>query len=574
MNVSPASPQPRPVPATASGPAAPAEPWENLDNLDSLTFSFPGQDGTPKTGWAIYAEPVDRKDPLGPVHQVGAPNEGFSCVDDVARVALVYLDQFEKTGKPELAGKATQAVQFCLNQQDGQGHYYNFVNQDGTINKTGPTSEPGLNWWTARAFWALSRAERVLGPTADPKLKDSIDQALDKTLDRLEESEKDTKIPPELAGVYAETGVKPGSLVDHSGSITSIFALGLLERVKAKEAQGLPDPRDKALLETYCDAMTKLARPSDDPFTGDMHINSMWDPKTVHLYGNRQVQALASAGQALNRPDWIESARREADHAYPRMLASYLVPFAFSPSPEPNPQIAYAAEAVVSNLQAVYRATGENKYSMLAGLYGTWFNGANAAGLPVYNRETGRSFDGVDATGVSTNSGAESNVETQLAMASLQGSPGEALLDYGKTVSVPAEKLLTEDALKVASGAPTTVSRTLNGGAVRKEWQLTGNDALSVAEPNPADTDYVTWKSEGGALNVQPDGSPAVTVPASDGGWQVTRLPAASLYKLGGNVEIDSVVERSPELSRQWTDGGHSVQLKVDSQDGNWQLSR
>jgi hypothetical protein len=548
-------------PARPTAGATVAKPWVNLDNLDTLEFSFPGQDGTPKTGWSIYAEPVDRSQPLGAVKQVGAPGEGFSCVDDVARVALVDLQQFEKTGKPELGAKATEAIKFCLNQQDGQGHFYNFVNADGSINKTGQTSVPGLNWWTARAFWALERADRVLGPTADPALKGQIESAIDKTLTKLEQSRDQAVVPPQLAQTYKDMGVKPGSLVDDSGSITSIFALGLLERVKAHPE----DTRSKDLLTTYCDAMTHTAKPSDDPMLGDMHINSMWDPTTVHLYGNRQVKALADAGSLLGRQDWVDSARREVDHAYPRMLASYLVPFAFSPSPEPNPQIAYAAEAVVTNLQAVYRATGETKFSLLAGMYGTWFNGANVAGLPVYHPETGRSFDGVDPSGVSTNSGAESNVETQMAMSDLQNTPGESLLGFDHTTPGQGETLLAEGDLKVGAGNPGHLNRTLNGGAVRSEWMLSQGDALEVA---PKGTGYVTWKSDA----QQPllvDGKPVT--PKGDS-WQVT--PIQGTTELGGQVEVDSVVDRAAHMSREWSDGAQKLTLDVDPGSATWNISR
>jgi hypothetical protein len=500
---------------------------------------------------------------LGPVRQVGAPGEGFSCIDDVARVALVYLDRFEKTQDPGMAERASEAVRFCLNLQDGQGHFFNFVEHDGAINREGATSKPGLNWWTARAFWALSRAERVL-PDAD--LKGQIHGALEKTMEQLELERSKAEVPPELQAAYAETGVKPGTLVDHSGSITSIFALGLIERLKADPSAA----RERSLLESYGDAMVHLERPTDQPLLGSLHINSLWDPTTVHLYGNRQVQALADGGKLLDRPDWVASARREADRAYPRMLTSYLIPFAFSPSPEPNPQIAYAAEAVVSNLQAVYRATGEQKFSLLAGLCGTWFNGANAAGLPVYNPASGRSFDGIDPKGVSTNSGAESNVETQIAMSALAGTPGEALLGLAKTESRDTDQLLSEDSFQVKAGAPGHEPRTLNGGAVRQLWTLATGDRLAVGPG------LLTWKSPSGTpLLVDPDGSgplPAYKVFPSDANWQVTPLPAGPVEVLGSKVLIDSVVQRPAEASRTWSDGTRTVSLSVSAQDDSWKL--
>lgn len=524
----------------------------NLSNLDSLAFTFPGQDGRVQTGHAIYAEPIDRLDPLGPVQQIGDDDEGFSCVDDVARVALIYLEQFEKTRQPQWADKAEKAVRFCLNLEDGEGRFFNFVEKDGKINKEGPTSRPGLNWWTARAFWALSRAQRVL---PDSPLQDQIDASRQRTLERLQEAQGQTQMPPELVDAYAETGIRPGALVDHSGSITSIFALGLLEH---------PDSQSLALLTDYCDSMVRLAVPQEHPLLGGLHLNSLSDRSTVHLYGNHQVQALAQAGALLGRQDWTDSARREAD-AYPRMLASHQLPFAYSPAPEPGPQIAYAAETTMANLQALYRATGETKYSDLAGLFGTWFSGANVAGKPVYHPPTGRAFDGVDPQGVSTNSGAESNVEAQLAMSAMENSPGQRWSDFGQVLEFEGERLRTD--FQVAAGSPQMHTRVLNGGAQRPNWKLGPADRLRT----PSQQGLLVWK--GSDLTIDPDGPgplAAYQVAGAGPGWQTTALPDSPALELSGAVTVDSLVERPDKLLRRWSDGQSQVELNVNA--AGWQI--
>lgn len=540
----------------------------NLSNLDTLAFQFPahaapaaaGPEDKVCTGWAIYAEPVNPKQPLGPVKQLGDDDEGFSCVDDVARIGLVYLDQWEKTGDPQLGHKAREAVRFCLNQHDGQGHFYNFVEKDGRLNTEGPTSRPGLNWWSARAFWALSRAERLL---PEGELRSQVSQTLDLTVQRLEE-ERNRPIHPDLTAAYARLGVQPGGLVDNSGSVTSLFALGLAERLDAR-------PELQGLLTSYCDAMTRLEQPADHPFLAHLHTNSLGDLNTVHLYGNHQVQALAEAGRKLGRPDWIDSARREADGGYPRLLASHMVPFACSPSPEPAPQIAYAAETTIANLQAVYAATGESKYSQLAGLFGTWFGGSNISGQPVYHPETGRAFDGVDPHGVSINSGAESNVEAQLAMSYLAGTPGETLLGLTHTRVSGGEQLRVGAELPVVSGQPRAESRTLNGGAVRAVSHLAAGDALQTP-----DSGFLTWRSPGGTpLEIDPDGDgplPArqVLPIGAASSWQVTAVPAG--VTLSGDVVIDSLTHRAEQTVRTWSDGEREVSLQVGAS-GEWRIS-
>lgn len=530
--------------------APPAPNRVNLNNLDSLAFTFPGQDGSLQTGHAIYAEPVDRLDPLGPIQQIGDDDEGFSCVDDVARVALIYLEQFEKTRQPQWADKATQAVRFCLNQEDGEGRFFNFVEKDGKINRDGPTSKPGLNWWSARAFWALSRAQRVLD---DPALVQQVQASRQRTLARLEEAHSQNQAPPELASAYAETGIRPGGLVDHSGSITSLFALGLLENL---------DERSLPLLADYCDSMQKLAVSPEHPMLGDLHLNSLSDRNTVHLYGNHQVQALALAGARLGRSDWVDSARREAD-VYPRMLASHQLPFAYSPAPEPSPQIAYAAQTTMANLQAVYRATGEEKYSDLAGLFGTWFSGANVAGKPVYHPPSGRAFDGVDPHGVSTNSGAESNVEAQLAMSVMQDSPGQRWLGFGQILDFQGETVSCGTDFQVIAGQPQVNPRVLNGGAQRPNWELDSEDRLGLASQNG----ILVWKSAGGPLSVDPDGPgplPAYQVTPQSEQWQTTALPDGQNLHIGGPITVDSLLEKPHQLQRSWSDGQSQVELRVD----------
>jgi hypothetical protein len=540
-------------------PKKPAEPkLANLANLPCLEFEFPGQDGVQLTGWSIYAEPVDKENPLGPVRQVGDDDEGFSCIDDVARVALIYLQDFEKGKSPESATKAKEALKFCLNLENGEGLYYNFVEKNGEVNKTGHTSFLGFTWWTGRAFWALSQAERVL-PQDDPMQAD-ISAALDRTVERLQEYRNEPKTWPGLLATYERLGIEPGTLPDDSGSITALFCMGLTQRVRSGKA----DTGQAKLLEEYGEAIVKGRHAADHPFLGNLHLNSLNDLQTVHLYGNNQVQALCEAGTALQRPDFIASARAEGEHGYPQLLASWMTPFAVSPSPEPFPQIAYSAECAVSNLQALYKATGETKFSLLAGLYGTWFSGANVAGQPVYHPASGRAFDGVDPQGVSLNSGAESNAEALLAMQSLEGSPGADLLSHASTSLDQNLKILTGDDFQ-AEGAAIQESRTLNGGVQRPIWKLEPGSALSL-EPTQEQA-WLTWHgdedaqlrsldSHDQAQNINFDGSTHFDVDALPKGTR-------KLENHGDTpVWVESVVVRPDILRRTWTGDG-AVTLEV-----------
>jgi hypothetical protein len=61
-------------------------------------------------------------------------------------------------------------------------------------------------------------------------------------------------------------------------------------------------------------------------------------------------------------------------------------------------------------LDELARATEDGRWRALAEDARAWFDGRNAAGQPVYDRELGRVADGVDEDRISVNSGAEANI--------------------------------------------------------------------------------------------------------------------------------------------------------------------
>jgi len=70
----------------------------------------------------------------------------------------------------------------------------------------------------------------------------------------------------------------------------------------------------------------------------------------------------------------------------------------------------------VSGLMAVARSTGDARYADAAARARAWFLGRNSASSPVYDHGSGLFYDGIDQGHVSRNSGAESNIEGNLAM--------------------------------------------------------------------------------------------------------------------------------------------------------------
>src|SRR5688500_11469715 len=112
----------------------------NLAHLRHLTepVTIDGQD---MAVVHIYAEYPDYE-------WVDDADEGLSAVDDVARAAVLYLWEYERTGEESLLELARRCLNFVMYMQADDGEFYNFVfDTQGTINLTGGTSYKSLTWW-------------------------------------------------------------------------------------------------------------------------------------------------------------------------------------------------------------------------------------------------------------------------------------------------------------------------------------------------------------------------------------------------------------------------------------------
>jgi hypothetical protein len=160
---------------------------------------------------------------------------------------------------------------------------------------------------------------------------------------------------------------------------------------------------------------------------------TMW-----HMWGNGQTQALATAGALLKDSRMIQSAEREAEGFYSRLLIEGFQKEMDVAHPDGKilfEQIAYAVRPVATGLVRLYEATGNEKYLVMAGLAASWFFGNNVLGQPMYDPSTGRCFDGIiDSTKLNRNSGAESTIEALSSLLEVARYP-KALkfIDYRKT---------------------------------------------------------------------------------------------------------------------------------------------
>ncbi|MBI4863030.1 MAG: hypothetical protein HY815_22615 [Candidatus Riflebacteria bacterium] len=399
-------------------------------------------DGRRLTTWQIYASPVRAGDRRGPYRFVEATGEGIGCVDDVARAAIVYLRHHQGTGSTKSLASALEALAFVRALRAGDGTYYNFVDAGGTINQTGPTSRKGLNWWTARAFWATAEAIRILGPSSSSAMVAALEVDARRTVGALARHLEGRRGRFETIG----SARLPAWLVAGAADVTAVFVLGLAALVEAA-----PDPVARDLLETFAAgiAACELGSPGRYPYHAHMPSRALmyW-----HAYGAHMLHALAVAGRVLGRRSLLEAACREADNLSMHLLISGGPIWGFTPPPRAYPQIAYGLSPQVLGLLELDRAAdqfappavwrerrGRSRapvdHGRMAGLMGSWLFGTNPAAEAVFDPLTGRVFDGIDPRGVSLDSGAESTIEGLMTMLELQRHPGLAPLVEAREIA-------------------------------------------------------------------------------------------------------------------------------------------
>jgi Carbohydrate family 9 binding domain-like len=400
--------------AISTAPVTPAGSYDRGDvNLSHLNFLVEDVEiaGQPMAITHIYSE--------SPRYEwVDASGEGIACIDDSARAALVYLEDYERTRDPASLDKARRLLNFVLYMQAEDGQFYNFIlDRAGTINKTGNTSFKSSGWWAARAARALGAGYRVLH-SIDPTYASSLEQAFQRIRDVWAQ---------EVAASYGKYNQVhavnvPAWLIANGSDVTSIAVLALLEYDRAADGQDAPT-RD--LLTKLCEALSAYQAGDDHNYPFGIHPDSAASPFAWHAWGSTQVFALARAGQRLSRSEWVASAQREADAFYARLLAGSMVgewgvlPFTF-------PQIAYGTDSIIQGLIALQKATGSDTYGKLAGLAAGWFYGNNAAGFPMYDPATGRGYDGLLGSSsfrVNMNAGAESTIEALMALQAVTADP-------------------------------------------------------------------------------------------------------------------------------------------------------
>ena len=364
----------------------------NLDHLDFLCEDTVVE-GDSVTIVHIYSD--------APAYNwTDAGGEGIACVDDAARAAVVYLRYYELTEESPALNRSRNLLRCIMVMQAEDGDFFNFIDAERRINPIGYTTKKSFWFWAARGYWALGYGYwifRGIDTVYAEQLKTAFLRCKRPLSDLMEHY-----------GEIREFGGRlyPTWLMNSSGSdATSEFLLGVAYYLKIEKDEELA-----LITERLVDGLL-LMQMNDEPYIGAF---LSW-PGVWHAYANCQTQALAMLGLALDKPEWIAVAEREANGWYRRLLEVDMIrSFELDETVKVFrfPQIAYDIRPIVLGLIGLYEATGRETYARTAGLAAAWFFGRNPAERMMFDSETGRVYDGINSPDeININSGAESTIE-------------------------------------------------------------------------------------------------------------------------------------------------------------------
>ena len=386
----------------------------NTSHLDYLYTPVIFSTGAKAAGVFIYSESPD-------YHLVGDIDEGFTCVDDVARAAQVYLRSNKFSSDTSVQSKAFNLIRFILEMQSDNGYFYNFLFPNNTINKTGATSINNPEWWSWRALYTLTEASPIV-KTKDIQLSDKIDIAVNKLIIKIKTDlvniPQTTKL---VSGITIPQWLPVGSGTDQA----AILILGLIPYCIATNDAVLT-----SYIKKLADGIALMQQGDATHFPYSCFLS--WE-NTWHAYASDQAYSLLKAGTFLNDAQYTNKALAEINNFYPWLLqngmkSSFVVANNANQiqltSEKSFDQIAYGVRPMVFAAIEAYRLTNQEKYADIAGHLAAWFLGTNDAATNIYSSTTGRCYDGItSASNVNRNAGAESTIEALLTLQRVEAYP-------------------------------------------------------------------------------------------------------------------------------------------------------
>jgi hypothetical protein len=397
--------------ACAPPPAEPPPSFVNPAHLGHLYEEIAIGDTLLGAIW-IYCEAPDYQ-------LVPDEDEGFTCVDDVARALVFYGRHYRAKPSPELLGKIQRLTDFLLYMQADNGYFYNFLLPGNRINTEHINSRAVPAFWSWRAWWALSEVNMLEAPGLEDWQARSR-QAIAALMANLE------TLCPDPAETSIFDGIAvPRCLAELGADQAAVLLMSLGNGYRAQ-------PSASAKRQMLFWGSLLLAAQQGDAETAPHYAFLSWQ-NHWHAWGNSQAYALLYAGRLLEHQPFIDAGLREVQHFYPYYLEQgFIHSFRLERAEDSlamrdyrqYPQIAYDIRPMVFAALEAFAITNEQKYADIAGRLAAWLFGNNPAQQHMYDPATGRAFDGIGAPEqVNRNSGAESTIEALLVLQALEAVP-------------------------------------------------------------------------------------------------------------------------------------------------------
>jgi uncharacterized protein YyaL (SSP411 family) len=390
----------------------PVSPLVNTAHLDHLYQEITIQGGKMAI-IHIYSDYPD-------YNWVEAEGEGIACVDDAARAAIFYLEQYKITGNREYWKRVKNLIHFLQYMQAENGCFYNFIKTDYSINTTHKTSTALPTWWTWRALWALSETTLFM------EYRDSLDKkhlqsSMTQSVRQLFLRQPDTTKLKTTAGFNLPTWLPYETGADQA-AVMILFLVNYYKLTGAHEV--LP------YIKGLCTGIVRMQQGDKNNFPYFAFLS--WE-NTWHGWGNAQSYALLQAYSITADRTLLTAALHEIDHFYLYLHQNqFLSVFSLRKegeiihilSKQQFSQIAYGVRPMVWACLQAGMITGDTCYYEQAAQLSGWFFGDNPAKKQMYDFHTGRCFDGIESSQkINTNSGAESTIEALLTLIRIEQNP-------------------------------------------------------------------------------------------------------------------------------------------------------
>jgi hypothetical protein len=489
-------------------------------------------------------------------HEIGPPPDALLAdpdlisTVDIAWVTLAYLEAAQRHAVPDAAKEARNGALtlVALQQPDGGFPAY----QSTKIGHTSSLQQVDNDWMaTARAVQALGRARRSLD--FDGEQREAVDRCLHLALERVQYTWSSNDHKP---GTYLPVdGVKlPAWLPYHRSDVAAALALGFLDWQAAHH-----DNNTRDAVRTLCDGLVEMQRGSPNQFPWGACLARADQYPLWYADGGLQIMALARAGDELGKPGYISAAWQEADQLHPRLLAAYGWPWQLAPRPDAWPQLAGAAACLAANDAELASVTHKERFSLLAGLFATWFQQPGVLGAD------GQCLDLIDKNSSTSATprpqSPASAAQAMWARLQLIGGPSAHLADY-----TPQRECLQSSVLAAAEGRavfpPLDTQPVVLPGGTHPVVRVAHDNAfwLRFEVKTPADYEvdlvYVKEPSGGLGLQVRLDGDAILDVPLqnTDRGEIPQRLAAVASTHLDVGPHILGVRSEGLVLERSAVD--------------------